>query len=240
MYIIPYFSLIIRPNDMENTRSSSTSNQYQNKATENFHRLCQLFVTICSELFREVIMSRIDDLRLKLDEYKSKLKNKKECKLFASQEKILYPNPQEKQTDLKDMDLSLLYILLRHICGIPAPENGWGDEQEDSDLSIGACIDRIRVKRNVLFAHAHTGSIEKDSFNHEWGYLKNNIVKIAQECNFAEKYEKEVEKLRTCTLDSSDTKKCLEIIKKMEGKKYIHYSKKVFTFFIRIYQTRYL
>lgn len=234
MYIIPYF-LIIRPKDMENTGSSSTSNQCQNKATVNFHRLCQLFVTICSELFRDIIRSRIDDLRLKLDECKDKLKNKNICKLFASQKKILYPKSNEKQTDLKDMDLSLLYILLRHICGIPAPKKGWGDEQEDSDFSIGACIDRIRVKRNVLFAHAHTGSIDTDSFNHEWGYLKNNIMKIAEECNSVESYKKHVDELSTCTLDPSVTIECLKIIKKMEGKKYINYSKRLFTFFIQIY-----
>lgn len=207
---------------MENTESSSTFNQYQNKATENFNRLCQLFVTICSELFRDVIMSRIDDLRLKLDEYKNKLTNKQKCKLLNTQEEILYPKSKEKQTDLKDMDFSLLYILLRHICGIPDPKNGWGNNQEDSDPSIGACIDRIRVKRNVLFAHAHTGSIETDSFHHEWGYLKNNIVEIAKECNSVETYEEKVQTLQTCMLDPSVTTNCLEIIKKMEGKKYIN------------------
>lgn len=107
---------------MGNTGSSSTPNEYQNEATENFHRLCQLFVTICGELFREVIRLRINDLRLKLHE------NEKELKEIcnALQRKILYPNSRDKQTDLKDMDVTLLYILLRNICGIPAPEKGWG------------------------------------------------------------------------------------------------------------------
>lgn len=110
------------PKDMKNTGSSSTSNEYQNEATENFHRLCQLFVTICGELLREVIRLRINDLRLKLDDYEKVLKHI--CN--ASQRKILYPKSEDKQTDLKDMDVSLLYILLRNICGIPAPKNGWG------------------------------------------------------------------------------------------------------------------
>lgn len=60
---------------MKNTGSSSTSNEYQNEATENFHCLCQLFVTICGELLREVIRLRINDLRLKLDEYEKVLKH---------------------------------------------------------------------------------------------------------------------------------------------------------------------
>lgn len=204
---------------MKNTGSSSTSNEYQNEATENFHRLCQLFVTICGELLREVIRLRINDLRLKLDEYEKVLKHI--C--TASQRKILYPNSEDKQTDLKDMDVSLLYILLRNICGIPAPKNGWGDKQEKSDLSIGACIDRIRVKRNVLFAHAYIGTIDTDSFEHNWDYLKKNIVEIATECNSVETYEEKVDELYDCTLNSSETKTCLEIIIKMEGKKNIHY-----------------
>lgn len=204
---------------MKNTGSSSTSNEYQNEATENFHRLCQLFVTICGELLREVIRLRINDLRLKLDEYEKVLKHI--C--TASQRKILYPNSEDKQTDLKDMDVSLLYILLRNICGIPAPKNGWGDKQEKSDLSIGACIDRIRVKRSVLFAHAYIGTIDTDSFEHNWDYLKKNIVEIATECNSVETYEEKVDELYDCTLNSSETKTCLEIIIKMEGKKNIHY-----------------
>lgn len=101
------------------------------------------------------------------------------------------------------------------------PVNNWGDTPLTTDRSIGACIDRIRVKRNVLFAHAYTGSIDKDSFEHNWCYLKKNIVNIGKECNIAEKYEKKVDELYTCALNPSVTEKCLEIIMNMQGKTYI-------------------
>lgn len=206
---------------MEFTGSSSASSKYQNIATENFHRLCQLFVTICSELFRDAISFHVKDLRARLDENKSKRILKDSNILFASQKEILYPSSKDKHTDLEEMDLSLLYILLRNICKITPPVNNWGDTPLTTDLSIGACIDRIRVKRNVLFAHAYTGSIDTDSFEHNWCYLKKNIVKIGKECNIAEKYEKNVDELYTCALNPSVTENCLEIIKKMQGKKYM-------------------
>lgn len=204
---------------MECTGSSLTSSQYQNKATENFHRLCQLFVTVCSDLFRDVITFRVKDLQFQLDANKITLEKNKI--LSDSQTKILFPSSKGEKANLKKMDLSLLYLLLRNICNIRPPEDNWGGNPHDSDLSIGACIDRIRVKRNVLFAHAYTGSIDKDSFEHNWCYLKKNIVNIGKECNIAEKYEKKVDELYTCALNPSVTEKCLEIIMKMQGKTYI-------------------
>lgn len=188
---------------MEFTGSSSTSSKYQNIPTENFHRLCQLFVTICSKLFREVIKFRVKDLRAQLDGNKRILKDSNI--LFASQKEILYPSSKDKHTDLKEMDLSLLYILLRNICNIMPPVNNWGDTPLTTDRSIGACIDRIRVKRNVLFAHASIGSTATDSFENNWGYLKKNLVRIGTEYNFAEKYEKEVDELYTGALNTSVT-----------------------------------
>lgn len=205
---------------MEYTGSPSTPSKYQTKATENFHRLCQLFVTICSDLFREFIRFRKINLRSKLDAKREKFLALK--LLSETQELILYPKSKDKQTDLKQMDLSLLCFLLRNICGIRAPKEGWGDYQHPSDFSIGACIVRIRVKRNVLFAHAYTGSIDTDSFEHNWGFLKDNILKIAEEIKSEEKYRDKVDELYTCTLNLSVTRKCFEIIKKMEGKKYIN------------------
>lgn len=115
-------------------RSSSTSSKYQNIPTENFHRLCQLFVTICSKLFREVIKFRVKDLRAQLDGNKRILKDSNI--LFASQKEILYPSSKDKHTNLKEMDLSLLYILLRNICNIMPPVNNWGDTPLTTDRSF--------------------------------------------------------------------------------------------------------
>lgn len=59
------------------------------KATENFARLCQLIMTICSDLLRDVLSRYIKpaDLRSELDNNRRKL----EKIMNAAQKDLIYP-----------------------------------------------------------------------------------------------------------------------------------------------------
>lgn len=106
--------------------SSSTPYNWQNKATENFSRLCQLIVTICSDLFRDILSHYIPpaNLRTELDKNKNKLDKVKS--INTQQKRLLYPDPGKASPVAKDLDFSLLYVLIRNICGIKPHKNGWG------------------------------------------------------------------------------------------------------------------
>lgn len=97
------------------------------KATENFARLCQLIMTICSDLLRDVLSRYIKpaDLRSELDNNRRKF----EKIMNAAQKDLIYPVSGSSAITAKDLDISVLYILLRNICNIQKPKNGWGKPQ---------------------------------------------------------------------------------------------------------------
>lgn len=97
--------------------SSSAHYFIQDKATENFLRLSQLIMTVCTDLLRDILSRYIKptDLISKLDHNKGKLE-----KIFNTQQKkMIYPVPKNTSLVAKDLDISTLYIILRNICNIP-------------------------------------------------------------------------------------------------------------------------
>lgn len=62
----------------------------------------------------------------------------------------------------EDFEISLLYTILRNICGIPEHENGWGDVPLPIDKSVSANIERIRLKRNK---YGHSTDISQTHMN---------------------------------------------------------------------------
>ena len=53
------------------------------------------------------------------------------------------PNSGSYSGNYDDMDISLLYILLRDVCGIQAHKNGWGNAPDSEDRSVSANIERL-------------------------------------------------------------------------------------------------
>nr|XP_034304412.1 uncharacterized protein LOC117681961 isoform X4 [Crassostrea gigas] len=191
---------------------SSTPYNWQNKATENFSRLCQLIVTICSDLFRDILSHYIPpaNLRTELDKNKNKLDKVKS--INPQQKRLLYPDPGKASPMAKDLDFSVLYVLIRNICGIKPHKNGWGDNIENGDNSIAACIDRIRLQRNLLSGHSKTGSMDTASFHSTWTVLENSIIEIEKQLTGGDMYKRAVKALYLCELSPASTKRYVEEI----------------------------
>lgn len=189
---------------------SSTIYKWQNKATENFSRLCQLIVTICSDLFRDILSHYIQpaNLRTELDNNKKNL----DKVINAQQKQLLYPGKGNASPMAKDLDFSVLYVLLRNICNIQPHKNGWGVSPEPSDISTAACIDKIRIQRNLISGHSKTGSIDNADFHNVWTIIENSIVEIEKQLTGGNKYKREVNALYLCELSPSTTKQCVEEI----------------------------
>ncbi|XP_056000017.1 uncharacterized protein LOC130046538 isoform X2 [Ostrea edulis] len=186
------------------------------KKTENFSRLCLLIMTICSDLFRDILSRYIKpaDLRLELDNNRTKL----EKIMNAQQKEQIYPSSGTTTLTSKDLDISILYILLRNICKIPKHQNGWGNPPQDTDTRLAACIERIRIQRNLISAHSAIGEIEDTVFQDHWDKLKNSILEIEKQLIGGDMYERGVDELLSCDLNPTRAEKYVKEFKNIQEK----------------------
>uniref|UniRef100_A0A8W8M9X6 DZIP3-like HEPN domain-containing protein n=2 Tax=Magallana gigas TaxID=29159 RepID=A0A8W8M9X6_MAGGI len=164
------------------------------------------------DLFRDILSHYIQpaNLRTELDKNKNKLDKVKS--INPQQKRLLYPDPGKASPMAKDLDFSVLYVLIRNICGIKPHKNGWGDNIENSDNSIAACIDRIRLQRNLISGHSKTGSMDNASFHSTWTVLESSIIEIEKQLTGGNMYKRAVNALYLCELSPSSTKRYVEEI----------------------------
>lgn len=82
------------------------------------------------------------------------------------------------QPDYNKFDVTLLYTLLRNLCGTSlTPTQGWGKAPDSSHTQIGDDIERLRFMRNK-FAHANSAGIPEAEFQVLWNDLKSVIQRI--------------------------------------------------------------
>lgn len=91
---------------------------------------------------------------------------------------LIYPASGSSAITAKDLDISVLYILLRNICNIPKHKNGWGKPPKKGDKSIAACIEKIKNERNLISGHSTAGAIEDNESQNHWTELRDAIVEI--------------------------------------------------------------
>ena len=88
-----------------------------------------------------------------------------------NQETTLYPQTGVFNGTYADFDVSLLYVLIRNLTGIPSHTTGWGNAPDSMDNSVAANIERIRILRNK-YAHASTSHLNDNELKKE----KKNII----------------------------------------------------------------
>lgn len=186
------------------------------KATNNFSRLCQLILTICSELFRDVLSHYISptDLRSMLDKNKTKLKT-----MNNDQKKLIYPATGGASLAAKDLDISVLYTILRNICGIPPHKSGWGNHPLKGDSSIAACIEIIRIQRNRVIGHSTNGKVDDVQFQSCWNELRDAVVEIEKQLIGGDLYKRNIEVLLICDLNPIRVEMYQKEFKKLQGRK---------------------
>ncbi|XP_078321956.1 uncharacterized protein LOC111119843 isoform X2 [Crassostrea virginica] len=169
------------------------------KSAENYCRLCQLIMTVCSDLFRDILSCHIKpaDLRRELDNNKTTLIR---VLRFPDHRKLLFPQSGGQSLSAKDMDLIILYTLLRNICGIPKHQNGWGNTPKIGDMSLAASIDRIREQRNFIASYSNIGEIDDSRFHDTWKKLRDDVVNISSLLIGGDMYERAVNVLLSCDL----------------------------------------
>jgi hypothetical protein len=162
----------------------------------------------------------------------------KRLRLNSSQETVL---KRASASDYSELDISILYSLIRNICtSIPPPTNGWGEDPDVHDVTIGDDIERIRTMRNELYGHASVAQMSDADFQTHF----NNITDIGKRMdkyfssiNKTTSYEKKLKVIETKVLDDGTVQQYIKKIKDMEERE--KELKKMVLAYARIY-SRYL
>ena len=96
-----------------------------------------------------------------------------------SQREILFPSSGTPSTS-KDFDITLLYILLRNICGLrpPVSTGSWVNNPPSTDTSTEANVARIKYYRNAVYGHITTTGIDDVNFQSHWNNISTALISL--------------------------------------------------------------
>ena len=123
--------------------------------------------------------------------------------LNGKQWDLLFP-PHGVPPDSSTFDITLLFALLRNICGIHPPASGWDSLPPQTDHSLEANLARIKWFRNELYAHVTSTEIDAHLFSKYWVELSDTLVQLGLD-------QSEIDRLKHAPLDE---KLYLELLSK--------------------------
>ena len=97
--------------------------------------------------------------------------------LHKTQWNKLFP-PGGVASDSKTFDITLLFLLLTHICGLTPPPSGWHTKPPSSDTSHEANLARVKFYRNVLYGHVTTTGVDTPTFSALWTEISGVLVSL--------------------------------------------------------------
>ena len=151
--------------------------------------------------------------------------------LTGEQWNLLFP-PGGALPDPNSFDVTLLFVLLRNICGLHPPVTGWDAKPPPTDKSREANLARIKWFRNRVYAHVTTTGIEAPLFIQYWVELSDTLVQLGLD-------QSEIDRLKSAPVDEDqyigllskwkyeedDIKEQLEILNQKSDKIYSLLSK---------------
>ena len=99
-------------------------------------------------------------------------------------QKVLNPTqwgklyPDHSRVRSASFDITLLTVLLRHICGCSPPVAGWDNLPPSTDTSTAGDIARVKYYRNSVYGHASQASVDDASFNVYWHEIREALVRL--------------------------------------------------------------
>ena len=90
----------------------------------------------------------------------------------------LFPPPGGGPPNSINFDITLLFLLLRNICGLHPPLSGWDRMPPVSDTSFEANLARIKYYRNDLYGHVTTTGIQTPVFDVKWQEVSSVLVAL--------------------------------------------------------------
>ncbi|KAL3889633.1 hypothetical protein ACJMK2_001969 [Sinanodonta woodiana] len=161
----------------------------------NHARLYVALMTVCTNALREILLTHVPKphiniyqaIRAKKDDLTRKTHNKRRqwqsALLIPDQCQVVFPDPRGRYVASVDQfDISLLYILIRHVSTVSASVMNWGIdpiEKPFRDRCLGASVERIRLYRNQI-GHSIDGKMSQHDFDDYWNKIDAVLDDIEQ------------------------------------------------------------
>ncbi|XP_020628012.1 E3 ubiquitin-protein ligase DZIP3-like [Orbicella faveolata] len=192
--------------------ASSTPKRAPKKEATNYARLCRLLIDFGCQALRDTFDNIHASARLHavLAANRSTLRTlRKQRVLNAVQWSKLYP-AIATSASLANFDITLLIVLLRHICGLepPTTTQSWDRAPPTTDMSREADIVRLKCFRNDIYGHAEKASISDLEFSTLWQNIHGTLVRLG-----GQSYEKEIDSLQVECMEPEIEQYYTELLK---------------------------
>ena len=179
--------------------ASSTPAFVSTKETNNYARLCRLFMDVGSHVLRKTFDRKRPpgnlETVLSSPPVHAVLRSlRKRRMLNPSQWRKLYPNIRSSVSS-RNFDITLLTVLLRNICGLVPPATGWNSLPPVTDITIEADIARLTFYRNEV-GHANVAATDDATFSRYWKVIQDTFVRLG-----GVEYQGSIDKLRNEYMD---------------------------------------
>ncbi|KAL9959126.1 hypothetical protein ACROYT_G036214 [Oculina patagonica] len=156
----------------------------------NFQRVARLLISGGTTLLREIFDQKCPPSNLSaLLKNPATKKKLKAAKLTKPQWDCLYPSPGVYGKS-GDLDVTLLFRLLRAICNLIPPATGWDTLPASTDHSLAADLARIKYYRNAVYGHvSQKMEITNDEFPQLWQEISDALIRLAAQISLAKKHE---------------------------------------------------
>lgn len=170
------------------------------KETTNYARLCRLLVDVGSQVLRDTF----DGIHSSEGLHKVLARHPEHAKLQSlRKKKVINPTQWGKlfpvvtaSVSSASFDITLLVVLLRNICGLSPPINGWDRLPPVAEGSASANIARVKFYRNTTYGHAEQAAVDDNTFNTLWQDIGDAIVGLG-----GAKYAAAIMKLKNESMD---------------------------------------
>ena len=154
------------------------------KENTNYARLCRLLVDVGSQVLRSTFDKIHPPATLHTVLGSTSVHYATLQSLYKGRKKVLNPTqwgklyPSHAPVSSAAFDITLLTVLLRNICGLGPPANGWDRLPLATNISIADDIARVKYYRNTVYGHASQASVDDSSFSTYWHEIRGPLVRL--------------------------------------------------------------
>ena len=165
----------------------------------NYTRIGRLLTDIGTRVLRGVLDSHHPPVVLQkhinsptVNSILTKLRAKRV--LNTQQWRKLYPSSGAPSSTT--FDITLLFLLLRNICGLSRPTTGWDAAPLPTDVSKEADLIRVKRGRNKITAHSTAAELSDADFGTLWAEIEAALIRLG-----GLKYEPDIQRLKIESID---------------------------------------
>ena len=135
------------------------------------------------------------------------------ARLTKPQRDCLYPAPGRYGKSI-DFDITLLFCLLRQICGLPSPPLGWDKLPATADQTMSDDLARVKFYRNTVYGHvSESMEISDYQFNVLWAEISGALIRLANHISGVKglEWQQAIAKLQSDPLTPEDEQNVNEL-----------------------------